>query len=381
MSGPLSILHCLRAPIGGLFRHVCDLAAEQAGMGHHVGIICDVRPAGEFAENALHNLAENHCSLGVSRVAMSRQLGFSDLTAYWAVRRIARKTQAHILHGHGAKGGAYARLAGHSLKEKGQNIRTFYTPHGGSLHYDVNSMQGRVFMGLERRLGKKTDGLIFESAFSSKIYESKVGKFPCESRIIPNGLKPHEFQEHILDSDAAEFVFVGELRHLKGVDILLKALAELSKIQHVTAYIAGGGPDVENFRALAKKLKLLDAVTFAGPILAGAAFTRGRCLVVPSRAESFPYIVLEAAAARIPMIATEVGGIPEIMEGSEVSLICPDDVQALTREMQRFLDDPQIFINRAKGLQANVAKRFTVDGMASAVTHFYSSRLLEQPQG
>lgn len=381
MSGPLSILHCFRAPIGGLLRHVCDLAAEQADMGHHVGIICDARPAGEFAETALHNLAENHCSLGVSRVAMSRQLGFSDLTAYFAVRRIARKTQAHILHGHGAKGGAYARLAGHSLKGKAQKICTFYTPHGGSLHYDVNSLQGRVFMDLERRLGKKTDGLIFESAFSSKIYESKVGKFSCKTRIIPNGLKPHEFQEPILDSEAAEFVFVGELRHLKGVDILLKALAELCKKQPVTAYIVGGGPDAEKFKTLATKLKLSDEVTFAGPIPAGAAFTRGRCLVVPSRAESFPYIVLEAAAARIPIIATEVGGIPEIMDGSEVSLICPDDVKVLTREMQRFLDDPQAFIDCAKALQANVAKRFTVDGMAKAVTHFYVSRLLEQPLG
>lgn len=381
MSGPLSILHCLRAPIGGLFRHVCDLAAEQAGMGHHVGIICDAGPAGELAETALQNLAENHCSLGVSRVAMSRQLGFSDLTAYWAVRRIALKSKAHILHGHGAKGGAYARLAGHSLKGKGQKICTFYTPHGGSLHYDMGSLQGRVFMDLERRLGKKTDGLIFESSFSSKVYKSKVGKFPCETRTIPNGLKPHEFHEPVRESDAAEFMFVGELRQLKGVDILLKALSELLKTQRVTAYIAGGGPDAENFKTLARELKLLDVVTFAGPIPAATAFTRGRCLIVPSRAESFPYIVLEAAAARVPMIATEVGGIPEIMEGSEVSLIIPDDVSELTREMQRFIDDPHAFIDCAKGLQVNVANRFTVDGMAKAVTQFYASRLLEQPQG
>ncbi len=380
MSAPLSILHCLRAPIGGLFRHVCDLAAEQADMGHHVGIICDALPAGKAAESALRNLEENVCSLGVFRVKMSRQLGLSDLTAYWATCRIGRGSHIQILHGHGAKGGAYARLAAHKLKRKGQDVRAFYTPHGGSLHYSPGSLHGRLFMGLERRLMKKMDGLIFESAYSAKLYQAKVGDYSCEARVIPNGLKPQEFYEIMIDENAAEFVFVGELRHLKGVDILLHALAELRKKHAVNAYIAGGGPDSSKFKALARKLKLLDAVTFAGPIPAGAAFTRGRCLIVPSRTESFPYIVLEAAAARLPVIATQVGGIPEIVEGSDVPLIPPGDTQALTQEMQSFLDDPQAFVERAVVLQNNVARRFGVESMAQAITNFYIGNLSDQPQ-
>ena len=104
-------------------------------------------------------------------------------------------------------------------------------------------------------------------------------------RARANGLKPQDFYELVLDENAAEFVFVGELRHLKGVDIFLRALAELRKKRPVTAYIAGGGPQTAKFQALARKLKLVDAVTFAGPTPAGAAFTRGRCLIVPSRAE------------------------------------------------------------------------------------------------
>lgn len=349
-------------------------------MGHHVGIICDARPADTVTEATLRNLQENVCSLGVVRVAMSRQLGFRDMAACRAVRRIAGEAQARILHGHGAKGGAYARLAANKLKRTGQEIRAFYTPHGGSLHYNPRSAQGRIFMGLERRLASKTDGLIFESAFSAKLYEAKVGPFICETRVIPNGLKPEEFYELVLDENASEFVFVGELRHLKGVDILLNALAQLRGRQPVTAYIAGGGPDAAKFKALARKLKLMDAVTFAGPTPASAAFTRGRCLIVPSRAESFPYIVLEAAAARLPIIATDVGGIPEIVDGTDVPLIRSGDSQALTQEMQNFLDRPQEFVARAIALQNSVAKRFSVEGMARAISHFYASRLLEEPK-
>jgi glycosyltransferase involved in cell wall biosynthesis len=349
-------------------------------MGHRVGIICDVRPAGKAAEATLLNLNGNICELGVVRAGMSRQVGLNDLTACRAVRRMARDTQAHILHGHGAKGGAYARLAAHKLKRSGQEICAFYTPHGGSLHYSPESLQGRIFMGLERRLGRKTDGLIFESAYSAEVYKTKVGDFPCEARIIPNGLRPQDFYELVLDESAADFVFVGELRHLKGVDILLHALAELNQKQPVTAYIAGGGPDAEKFKTLAHKLKLVDTVTFAGPIPAGTAFTRGRCLIVPSRAESFPYIVLEVAAARLPVIASHVGGIPEIVEGSNIPLIPADDIAALTQEMQNFLDSPQTFTERATILQKNVSQRYRVDGMARAITDFYDSSLSEDTQ-
>ena len=74
---------------------------------------------------------------------------------------------------------------------------------------------------------------------------------------------------------------------------------------------------------------------------ARTAFPLGRSLVVPSRAESMPYIVLEAAAAGMPLIATNVGGIPEIVNGTDTPLMPPGDVEVLERAMQGFLADPQ----------------------------------------
>lgn len=346
-------------------------------MGHNVGIVCDAKPAGDAAERQLRNLAENVCSLGVTRIAMSRQLGWRDFAAVRRVSGLAEAAGCDVLHGHGAKGGAYARLACHRLKRRGARVRAFYTPHGGSLHYKPTSLQGRIYMALERRLGARTDGLIFESAYSSELYHANVGPFPCEMRIIHNGLRPEEFYSAVIDVDAFDFVFVGELRRLKGVDILLKALAEIGRERPVRAFIAGGGPDWESFTKLARRLKLSQAVSFAGPTPARTAFARGQCLVVPSRAESLPYIVLEAAAARLPFIATDVGGISEIVEGSDVKLIPADDVSALAGEMQAFLDNPGEFARKAEKLQDIVRKGFSVEGMARSVTHFYVSRLLD----
>lgn len=367
----------MRAPVGGLFRHVCDLATAQADMGHDVGIVCDARPAGDVAERLLRNLAENVCSLGVTRIAMSRQLGWRDFSATRQVAGLAEAAGCNVLHGHGAKGGAYARLASDRLKRRGSKIRAFYTPHGGSLHYKPTSLQGRIFMTLERRLGARTDGLIFESAYSSELYHANVGPFPCEMRVIHNGLRTEEFYSAVIDVDACDFVFIGELRALKGVDIFLKALAEVGRTKAVSAFIAGSGPDEESFRKLARRLNISRSVTFAGPTPARAAFARGQCLVVPSRAESLPYIILEAAAARLPFIATDVGGISEIVEGSDVKLIPANDVSALAEEMQGFLEKPSERAKAAEKLQGIIRKRFSAESMARAVTHFYVSRLLD----
>ena len=106
---------------------------------------------------------------------MSRDLGWRDFTATSAATALAGRLGIDILHGHGAKGGAYARLAARRLGRGGRHVAAFYTPHGGSLHYAPSSLKGRIFMALERSLAGVTDGIVFESAYSSRVYASHVG--------------------------------------------------------------------------------------------------------------------------------------------------------------------------------------------------------------
>lgn len=341
----------------------------QAALGVDVGIVCDSSSGGKEAERALARLAE-HCTLGVTRTNMPRGLRPSDFFAYRHVRKLARKLNVDVLHGHGAKGGAYARLAARGLKRK-RRVAAFYTPHGGSLHYTPDTLKGRLYMRLERQLAPMTDGIIFESRFAARRYAQTIGEPPCPICIVPNGLYPHEFYEARLDEDAADFVFVGELRQLKGVDILLAALAAQRTVYPATALIVGSGPDEEAFKKLVPKLGLEGKVSFSPPLAARTAFARGRCVVVPSRAESFPYVVLEAAAAQMPIIATDVGGIPEIVEGTNIPLVRPGDIGALAGQMRNFISNPKPFLGRAIALQKQVAQRLTVERMTKEVTSFY----------
>jgi glycosyltransferase involved in cell wall biosynthesis len=362
---PTRVIHCFRAPIGGLFRHVRDLAGAQAGAGFEVGLICDSLTGDHAANDALDTL-EKACALGIRRIPMSRTISPGDLHAVREVAMVMADVDADVIHGHGAKGGAYARLAtgrGHAV--------AIYTPHGGSLHYSAISPSGFVFLALERLLAQRTGGLVFESRFSRDTYVSKIGRPGCPVRIIPNGLAAEEFLPVANASDAADFVFVGELRHLKGVDLLLRALAAIRAERPVTAVIVGDGPDAAAFRALTDSLGLSASVGFPGAIPARAAFALGRCLVVPSRKESFPYIVLEAAAARKPMIAANVGGIPEIFGPAARTLVRPDSVEDLTAAMRACLDAPEIMRQRAEELALRVGSEFSLERMVAAVNGFY----------
>ncbi len=366
------VLHVLRAPVGGLFRHVRDLVPAQSALGMEVGVVCDSNAADRLTEERLAAL-EPHLKLGLHRISMSRGLGLGDASAYRGVLAAAERTGAAILHGHGAKGGAYARLAASALGKRGQRILSFYTPHGGSLNFPPTSLKGRVYMAIERRLQTKTSGLVFESAWSERIYRRNVCEPTCGVRVIPNGLLPSDFERHRPDGDALDIVFVGELRDAKGIDVLLEAIAAVRIRRDVRALIVGDGPDRDKLRELAGALGLSGVVSFPGAMPARKAFARGRILAIPSRWESFPYIVLEAAAAAIPMITTSVGGIPEIVDGTDTRLVPPDDVPALAEAIEAALADPVAASERAGRLRGHVQERFTVERMARDVVDFYAA--------
>jgi glycosyltransferase involved in cell wall biosynthesis len=226
---------------------------------------------------------------------------------------------------------------------------------------------------IERVMARMTDGLIFESQFARDAYARLAEDNGAPRRIIANGLSPEDFVVRAPAEDAADFLFIGELRLLKGVDVLIEALARIAARRPLRAVIVGSGPDAETFKSRARALGLGAAVTFPGALPASDAFPLGRCLVVPSRAESFPYIVLEAGAAGVPLIATAVGGIPEIVAGTQTALIAPGSADALERAMVGVLSDPDGAHARASELSRAVQRRFTVAAMADGVLDFYRS--------
>ncbi|GGB54930.1 transferase [Roseibium aquae] len=376
---PLRIIHCVRSPIGGIFRHICDLAAAQSDAGHAVGIVFDSSTGGRFDLARLDSLSDK-LTLGIGRFPMRRHLGIQDAKAAGALYRHVRNINPDILHGHGAKGGAYARTIGTLLRMKGRNVTRVYTPHGGSLHYDPHRLEGYVYHRLERILERMSDAIVFVSDYEAAAYQSKVGTPNIAYRVVYNGLRPEEFSPLGDVEDAADFVFVGMLRDLKGPDLFIEGLynTKLKTGRTPTARIFGEGPDEARYRALVETYGLSDKVTFMGASPARTAMAAGRTLVVPSRAEAMPYIVLEAVAAERPLIATRVGGIPEIFGKHARRLIDPGNVAQLTAAMVAALDNPARMADEARTLRKCLSETYTVDLMHDRITSLYRTVRGEQ---
>jgi glycosyltransferase involved in cell wall biosynthesis len=105
------------------------------------------------------------------------------------------------------------------------------------------------------------------------------------------------------------------------------------------------------------------------------AQTFGHIMVVPSRTESLPYVVLEAAAAGVPIIATKVGGIPEIYGPISDGLVPPEDAGVLAQMIARAIDHPDATSDTARRLRDRVAASFTVESMVDGVMAGYQAAL------
>ena len=346
-----------------------DLIDAQVKAGHRVGVICDASTGGEFEEALLAGLRDK-LELGLKRIAMQRQIGPGDALAALRTYRIIKKLQPDVLHGHGAKGGTYARLFGSWLRVSGSSVVRFYSPHGGSLHYDPASLQGRVIFRIERAMEKMTDRIIFVSAFEQGVYAKKVGEPRCGFALIYNGLADSEFEPVALDDDAADFLFIGEMRVLKGPDIFISALSKAGTTigRKLTAVMVGDGKD------RATLAKQADANTrFLMPMKAHEAFKLAKVVVIPSRAEALPYIVIEALAAGRPVIASRVGGIPEILGDDSPALVQPEP-NDLAAKMSYVIGDIAAYKQTLPSIES-LQRKFGVEAMAAHLEVEYFAAL------
>ena len=372
MARKLRILQILRAPVGGLFRHVRDLTEGLAARGHEIAVLADSQSSDALTEPRLAELGQ-FAKLGIYRASIPRVLGPGDVSTPIIARRLCKKLSIEVVHGHGAKGGFSARLA----RAGRRHSVALYTPPGGVLHYKSDSLNGRIFDTLERAVLPLTAAIIFESEFALSAFEDRFGPPKCPHPVIHNGLNASDFQRVAVSSDVKDFAFVGELRELKGITYLLEALKGVQGPdgRPATLVIAGDGPLRAELEMTAAQGELGQRVVFRGVKPAREVFAEGRCVVVPSLAESLPYVVLEATAARRPVIATKVGGVAEIFGPTAHKLIPSADVTSLRRELQGFMDHPEAAEAEMTERFKFVSQHFTTAGMCDSIESLYFESL------
>ncbi|SSC72495.1 unnamed protein product [Ciceribacter sp. T2.26MG-112.2] len=352
-----------------------DLAEQHSRAGHEVGILCDSTTGSEH-EDRLFEQIMPYLALGLHRMPIARSVGFGDVSALHKSYKEIKELRPDVVHGHGAKGGVVARIIGSALRAKRYRVARFYSPHGGSLHFDQASLSGRTVFAVERMLERLTDAIIFVCDYERRTYETKVGVPRCAHRMIYNGLSDRDFAVIPSRSDSVHFIYVGMLRDLKGPDVFIEAFAQTERLvgHPLSALIVGDGPDRDKYRDMIEQRGYGRRIGLLPAMPVKEAFAMSNIVVVPSRAEAMPYIVLEALAAGKSLIATRVGGIPEVLGEDSDALVEPGNVQDLARVMARAVTTPDWHGATMPEPEAFRA-RFSASTMAEQMADLYRERL------
>jgi glycosyltransferase involved in cell wall biosynthesis len=179
----------------------------------------------------------------------------------------------------------------------------------------------------------------------ARLIESRLPMAKEKIVILPNGTPSSQYDHRESVDGYLRIVFLGKLGKLKGTPQLVETLGRIAGRSDWTATIAGDG-DIHKTRAHVRELRIADRVEIPGWLDAFATvelFRQADILVLPSFAENLPMVVLEAFAYGIPVVATSVGAIPELIETERNGLLVPaGDVDALANALCRLLDSAEL---------------------------------------
>jgi len=317
ISDPLRIVHVTApGPVGGLESVVRGLA-----IGHHanelrVEIIALLTPDSDVSP--FLNPIEA-AGVPIHRVVLPPR---AYLRERRAVRRILQDRRPHVVHTH-----AHRADVLHAGVARKLGIATATTIHGASRV----SWRSGAYEWIQFRLARRFDAVIAVSRpLAEELHQAGVPKERLW--LCPNawsgqrvGLLRSEARERLgLPMKGFVFGWVGRLIPIKGLDVLLNALGQLNGAPH-TLSIIGDGPERERLRLLADTLGVRDRVRFHGRIDDAAQYYPAfDAFVLSSRSEGTPMVLFEAMAEGVPIIATSVGGVPDVVSQDEAILVPPE---------------------------------------------------------
>jgi len=371
----LRVLHVIGGgEFGGAERHILNLATAINPDMAEVSVCCLF--ADPFVRVAREAGIRSHS------VPMRHKLDFGIVTK---LRDLIIEEGIHLVHTHGVRANLVGRLAARMA-----GIDTVVTT--------VHSLLVQDYPGLFSRLAntfieRASRGLTTQFiAVSGGLQKALIQQGIPEKKItvIYNGLNPGLFQQ--ADSagrwrEKAGFspgvplvAIVGRLHPVKGHRYFLRSAAEiLEKRTDVHFLVVGSGPERDSLEEYTRKLGISEHVTFTGFVSDVTELMPDlNLLIVPSLWEGFGLTALEAMAVGVPVVATSVGGLPEIVEHGATGLLVPPANEAgLTRGISWMLDHPQEAVEMAAAARHVVEQKFTASVMARKTEELYR-RLKEE---
>ena len=350
--------------IGGDATAVSALIRAQGTLGIDAEVLA-YRAAGIEETERVHPVGPIQTSqqldrIGIRRVRAMRAMG------RWADDHL-RHPRPDVIHAHAADVGFAVARQAHA-----QGVPIILTCHG--VWFSVRNRLSPLGW-LERSLIRGGHFAAITSVDRTSVESLRNAGFDL-AELVPNGVDLKEFDGISAKQGPFRFLFVGRHVHQKGLDVLVKATAHLRDGggPAFVVEIAGDGPLTTSIKHMTEQLHLGDTIRFLGPLprpLLQDAFQRADAFVLPSRYEGFPIAVFEAWAARLPVIATSVGGLRDLADEGNAILVPPDDPDALERSMARLLGDGPLREQLGRRGHDLVERAYTWDAIAMKYETIY----------
>ncbi len=375
MSKPSILYVITKSNFGGAQRYVFDLAVAMQEAGHRVavasaaeGVLVDKLKESNIEHFPIHSFQRDINASKEMRVV-------KELT------KCIREFKPDIIHLNSSKAGLTGAIIGRFLRVP----KIIYTSHGWAFNEDRSPLAKFFFTVLHwLTVVLSNQTIAVSKAIKKQLPGPLVEK---KMTVIHLGRKKIDFIEKV---EAREFLIkkysrlsdysgdiwtgtIAELHPTKQHDLVIKAVSRLrSEGINIRHLIIGGGQEKEKFEQLIKEQNLDENVFLLGPIDDAARYLKAfNIFVLASRSEAFGYAVLEAAAARLPIVASLVGGIPEVVEnGSEAILVTPPSDIGFANGIKTYLSDTAKADRFAESAERK-SHKFTMEKMIEATEKLY----------
>jgi glycosyltransferase involved in cell wall biosynthesis len=376
-----------RLNMGGPALHVAYLTAGLRERGYDTTLV-----AGSLArgEDSMAFVADARDVQIVRIDELGREISpLRDLVATVRLARLIRRERPDILHTHTAKAGTVGRVAALLAGRRGPRI-VVHTFHGHVLRGYFGPLRSRLFRLLERWLASRTTALI---AVSPQVRDDLValGVAPPErfvvirlgieldERVAPEQNGRAESRRYLgIGPDRFAVGWIGRMTAVKRTDDVLVAFKRL-RDEGIDAVLCmvGDGPDRPDLERRAHELGIVRDTLFLGYQEDVAPFYAAfDALVLPSSNEGTPVSAIEALAAGRPVVATRVGGVPDVVEeGDDGFLVEPGATDDLADRLAQLARDPELRERMGRAGRERVLPRYAVERLVDDVDRLYRSLL------
>lgn len=356
----MRILQVCQPSDGGVAHHVLTLSTELMARGWEVDVAC--------SPGTLANELKQR-GITVFLLPLVREVaGPKDIASVFELIKMIRKGAYSLVHMHSAKAGAVGRVA--SVTSRAPAI---YTPHAWSFLSPESRLEKLVYVGIEQILALFTRRIICVSLDELRLGRLMIG-VGGKLRLVHNGVVVPEVHRRTEEKEL-RIGTIARLARQKGIEYLIQAAEEVcAENETVRFSVAGGGPDYERLRSEIKRSGLGDRFELIGPVSEPWGYLEQLDIfVLPSLWEGMPFVLLEAMGAGLPVVATDVGGVREVIpDGTFGTVVPPADAGELKDAILQYASSTELRESTGAAARERILREFSRDRMVEATIQVYT---------